>query len=145
MCGNCRRTLVFNYLDSGSHGQCGLHVGAISAGKRERGVHWEFREGKKTWYAIVFREEEDGLHYYLERPILRIKLFDFDHKHYNQSGDALFNHWLEDDTSEDAVYFGLGEDAVLLWKEGEEVNLPAATDAQEELWALAELPPQEVP
>ncbi|WP_443664116.1 zf-HC2 domain-containing protein [Dysosmobacter sp.] len=109
------------------------------------GVHWEFREGKKTWYALVFREEEDGLHYYLERPILRIKLFDFDHKHYNQSGDALFNNWLEDDTSEDAIYFGLGEDAVLLWKEGEEVNLPAATDAQEEMWAIAELPPQEVP
>ena len=93
----------------------------------------------------MFREEEDGLHYYLERPILRIKLFDFDHKHYNQRGDALFNNWLEDDTSEDAIYFGLGEDAVLLWKEGEEVNLPAATDAQEEMWAIAELPPQEVP
>lgn len=109
------------------------------------GVHWEFREGKKTWYALVFREEEDGLHYYLERPILRIKLFDFNHKHYNQSGDVLFNNWLEDDTSEDAIYFGLGEDAVLLWKEGEEVNLPAATDAQEEMWAPAELLPQEVP
>ena len=44
-----------------------------------------------------------------------------------------------------AIYFGLGEDAVLLWKEGEEVDLPAATAAQEEMWAIAELPPQEVP
>lgn len=44
-----------------------------------------------------------------------------------------------------SIYFGLGEDAVLLWKEGEEVDLPAATAAQEEMWAIAELPPQEVP
>ena len=44
-----------------------------------------------------------------------------------------------------AIFFGLGEDAVLLWKEGEEVDLPAATAAQEEMWAIAELPPQEVP
>ena len=33
----------------------------------------------------------------------------------------------------------------MLWKEGEEVDLPAATAAQEEMWAIAELPPQEVP
>ena len=104
------------------------------------GVHWDFREGKETWYALEFREEEDGLHYYLERPILRIRLFRSD---YNQDGDALFDSGLKDDA--EAVYFGLGEDSVLLWKEGEEAELPAATDAQENKWAAAESPPQEVP
>ena len=109
------------------------------------GVHWDFREGRETWYALVFREEADGLHYYLERPILRLELFNFDGKNYNKGGDAMFQDWSEDATETGAIYFGLGEDSVLLWKEGEEVDLPAATAAQEEMWAIAELPPQEVP
>ena len=108
------------------------------------GVHWDFREGRETWYALTFREEADGLHYYLERPILRVELFDFD-SNYNRGGDAMFESWSDDAMETEAIYFGLGEDAVLLWKEGEEVDLPAATAAQEEMWAIAELPPQEVP
>ena len=108
------------------------------------GVHWDFREGRETWYALTFREEADGLHYYLERPILRVELFDFD-SNYNRGGDAMFESWSDDALETEAIYFGLGEDAVLLWKEGEEVDLPAATAAQEEMWAIAELPPQEVP
>lgn len=109
------------------------------------GVHWDFREGRETWYALVFREEADGLHYYLERPILRVGLFNFDKKYYNRYGDAMFRSWSDDAMETKAIYFGLGEDAVLLWKEGEEVDLPAATAAQEAMWATAELPPQEVP
>ena len=104
------------------------------------GVHWDFREGRETWFTLTFREEADGLHYYLERPILRLELFD---EHYNRDGDALFQGWEAMKTQ--AAYFGLGEDSVLLWKEGEEVDLPAATADQEEMWAVAELPPQEVP
>mgnify|MGYP005761921335 CR=1 FL=1 len=108
------------------------------------GVHWDFREGRETWYALMFREEADGLHYYLERPILRVELFNFE-KYYNRYGDAMFRSWSDDAMETEAIYFGLGEDSVLLWKEGEEVDLPAATAAQEEMWAIAELPPQEVP
>ena len=108
------------------------------------GVHWDFREGRETWYALMFREEADGLHYYLERPILRVELFNFG-KYYNRYGDAMFRSWSDDAMETKAIYFGLGEDSVLLWKEGEEVDLPAATAAQEEMWAIAELPPQEVP
>ena len=108
------------------------------------GVHWDFREGRETWYALMFREEADGLHYYLERPILRVELFNFE-KYYNRYGDAMFRSWSDDAMETKAIYFGLGEDSVLLWKEGEEVDLPAATAAQEEMWAIAELPPQEVP
>lgn len=70
--------------------------------------------------------------------------FDFD-SNYNRGGDAMFESWSDDAMETEAIYFGLGEDAVLLWKEGEEVDLPAATAAQEEMWAIAELPPQEVP
>ena len=109
------------------------------------GVHWDFREGRETWYSLTFREEEDGLHYYLERPVLRVELFNFDKKYYNRDGDAMFASWSGDAMGTGAIYFGLGEDAVLLWKEGEEVDLPAATAAQEEMWAIAELPPREVP
>ena len=109
------------------------------------GVHWDFREGRETWYTLTFREEADGLHYYLERPILRVELFNFDNKYYNRDGDAMFRSWSDDAMGTGAIYFGLGEDAVLLWKEGEEVDLPAATAAQEEMWAIAELPPREVP
>ena len=109
------------------------------------GVHWDFREGRETWYALTFREEADGIHYYLERPILRVELFNFDDKYYNRDGDAMFRSWSGDAMETGAIYFGLGEDAVLLWKEGEEVDLPAATAAQEEMWAIAELPPREVP
>ena len=108
------------------------------------GVHWDFREGRETWHALMFREEADGLHYYLERPILRVELFNFE-KYYNRYGDAMFRSWSDDAMETEAIYFGLGEDSVLLWKEGEEVDLPAATAAQEEMWAIAELPPQEVP
>ena len=109
------------------------------------GVHWDFREGRETWYTLTFREEADGLHYYLKRPILRVELFNFDNKYYNRDGDAMFASWSGDAMGTGAIYFGLGEDAVLLWKAGEEVDLPAATAAQEEMWAIAELPPQEVP
>ena len=109
------------------------------------GVHWDFREGRETWYALMFREEADGLHYYLERPMLQVRLFDFDKKYYNRYGDAMFKSWSDDAMEDEAIYFGLGEDAVLLWKEGEEVDLPVATAAQEEMWAIAELPPREVP
>ena len=109
------------------------------------GVHWDFREGRETWYTLTFREEADGLHYYLERPILRVELLNFDSKYYNRDGDAMFASWSGDAIGTGAIYFGLGEDAVLLWKEGEEVDLPAATAAQEEMWAIAELPPREVP
>ena len=109
------------------------------------GVHWDFREGRETWYSLTFREEADGLHYYLKRPILRVELFNFDNKYYNRDGDAMFRSWSDDAMETEAIYFGLGEDAVLLWKEGEEVDLPAATAAQEEMWAIAELPPREVP
>ena len=106
------------------------------------GVHWDFREGRETWYALTFREEADGRHYCLERPILRIELFG---RHYNRDGDALFQGWTEDTVETGATYFGLGEDSVLLWKEGEEVDLPDATAAQEEMWGITELPPREVP
>ena len=109
------------------------------------GVHWDFREGRETWYTLTFREEADGLHYYLKRPILRVELFNFNNKYYNRDGDAMFASWSGDAMGTGAIYFGLGEDAVLLWKAGEEVDLPAATAAQEEMWAIAELPPQEVP
>ena len=109
------------------------------------GVHWDFREGRETWYALTFREEADGIHYYLERPMLRVELFNFDKKYYTRYGDAMFQSWSDDAMETEAIYFGLGEDAVLLWKEGEEVDLPAATAAQEEMWATAELPPREVP
>ena len=133
-----------HYMDVHPHGWRGLYAGCLPAEERRRGVHWDFREGRETWYALTFREEADGVHYYLERPILRVELFDFD-SNYNRGGDAMFESWSDDAMETEAIYFGLGEDAVLLWKEGEEVDLPAATAAQEEMWAIAELPPQEVP
>ena len=57
----------------------------------------------------------------------------------------MFDSWSDEAVESGAVYFGLGEDAVLLWQEGTEVDLPAATDAQEEMWAPAQEAPREVP
>ena len=123
----------------------GWGVGGGGGGERGGvGVAWAFRGGRATWPGLSFREEAAGLLLYLERPILRVELFDFD-SNYNRGGDAMFESWSDDAMETEAIYFGLGEDAVLLWKEGEEVDLPAATAAQEEMWAIAELPPQEVP
>ena len=109
------------------------------------GVEWTYREGRETWDALTWKLEEDGLHYYLERPILRVELFNFDHKTYRSDGAAMFDSWSDEAVESGAVYFGLGEDAVLLWQEGTEVDLPAATDAQEEMWAPAQEAPREVP
>lgn len=103
-------------------------------------VHWQ--TNRAGWYAVTWREDEDGVHWYLERPLLRTTVFNFNNKQYRSSGDILFSGGDALDTS--ALYFGLGEDALLLWQEGETVDLPAATSAEEEQWAPAMEEPQEL-
>ena len=108
----------------------------VRASRLENGmisVHWHTSQA--GWYAVTWREEEDGVHWYLERPLLRTTVFNFDNKQYRSSGDILFSG--EDALDTSALYFGLGEDALLLWQEGEVVDLPAATSAEEEQWAPA--------
>ena len=102
-------------------------------------VRWQTNQA--GWYALTWREEEDGVHWYLERPLLRTTIFNFGNKSYRSSGDILLSQ--EDALGTGGLYFGLGEDALLLWREGEAVDLPAATPAEEELWAPAMEPPQE--
>ena len=102
------------------------------------GIDWAFREGREVWYAVSWKIEEDGYHYYLERPLIRVELFNFDNKNYNRVGSAMFESWSDAAMETGAIYFGLGKDSILLWKEGEEVDLPAATAVQEEAWAPAE-------
>lgn len=103
------------------------------------GVHWDFKEGKETWYALVWKDTENGRHWYLERPILRSSLFS---KHYNRSGDALFAG--EDALDMDALYFGLEEGAILLWHEGAAVGLRQATAKEEAMWAPAMTAPRTI-
>ena len=100
------------------------------------GIRWSMDES--GWYLLDWQEEADGVHWYLKRPLLHIAALDFDHR-YGHGGDALFSQ--EDAMGTQALYFGLGEDALLLWQEGEQVDLPAATQAEASLWA----PLQEVP
>lgn len=116
----------------------------VRASRLENGtisVHWHTSQA--GWYAVTWREEEDGIHWYLKRPLLRTTVFNFDNKSYRSSGDILFSQ--EDALGTGGLYFGLGEDALLLWREGEAVDLPAATLAEEELWAPATETPREVP
>lgn len=115
----------------------------VRASRLENGmisVHWQ--TNRAGWYAVTWREDEDGVHWYLERPLLRTTVFNFNNKQYRSSGDILFSGGDAMDTS--ALYFGLGEDALLLWQEGETVDLPAATSAEEEQWAPAMEEPQEL-
>lgn len=116
----------------------------VRASRLENGmisVHWQ--ASQVGWYAMAWQEEEDGVHWYLKRPLLRTTVFNFGNKQYRSSGDILFSQ--EDALDTNALYFGLGEDALLLWREGEEIDLPAAAPAEEKLWAPAVEPPQEIP
>lgn len=91
-------------------------------------IHWDFAEGSETWYEVAIKHEEDGDHYYLERPILRIGLWS---PHYNEDGGLHLNIRGNDGT----FYFDAGGDSILLWKDGEPAaDLPAAAAAEEEEW-----------
>ena len=108
------------------------------------GVEWTYEEGEKLWTCLTWEVQDDGLHYYLKRPILRMELLNLDNKSYRSEGAALFSDCSDTSQGQKAVYFGLGEDAVLLWQEGETVPLDQATEAQEAAWAPAQQPPREV-
>ena len=75
--------------------------------------------------------------------MLRMEVLNIDHKSYRSEGAALFSDSSDTCQGHKEVYFGLGEDAVLLWREGETVPLDQATEAQEAAWAPAQQPPQE--
>lgn len=96
------------------------------------GVHYTFVQA--TWYGVRFREEPDGVHYYLERPILKTTAFNFSNKTYRNSGDMMLNPQRQLKEGVKAVYFDLGEKSILLWKEEETVDLPAATVEEEAKW-----------
>lgn len=108
------------------------------------GVEWTYEEGEKLWTCLTWEVQDDGLHYYLKRPILRMELLNLDNKSYRSEGAALFSDFSDTSQGQKAVYFGLGEDAVLLWQEGETVPLDQATEAQEAAWAPAQQPPREL-
>ena len=108
--------------------ECSVEVYQLKNG--DIGVHWVLSQA--SWYALTFSEEADGTHWYLERPLLRTTVFNFDNKSYHRSGDALFS--VEDALGADSLYFGLGADSILLWEVGKNVNLPAASEAQEAQW-----------
>lgn len=91
-------------------------------------VRWDFVEGSETWYKVVIKYEEDGAHYYLERPILRVGLWS---RHYNADGGLQ----LGIQGNDGAYYFDVGDDPILLWKDGAPAaGLPAATDEEEAQW-----------
>lgn len=91
-------------------------------------VCWDFAEGSETWYQVSVRYEEDGDHYYLERPILRVGLWS---RHYNADGGL----HLGIRGNDGAFYFDTGDGSILLWKDGAPAaDLPAATAAEEEQW-----------
>ena len=116
----------------------------VRASRLENGMislHWQ--TSLAGWYAVTWREEENGVYWYLERPLLRTTVFNFNNKSYRTSGDILFSQ--EDALGTSALYFGLGEDALLLWSQDETVDLPAASSVEEELWAPAMETPREVP
>lgn len=95
------------------------------------GIHYSFVQA--TWYHVTFREEPDGMHWYLERPILKTTAFNFDNKSYRNSGEMLLKpQELEEGMK--AIYFDLGEKSILLWKDDETVDLPAATVEEEAKW-----------
>ena len=112
-------------------------VRAYRLGDGRMGIHYNVDES--GWYILDWREEADGVHWYLKKPLLHTAILNFDHRNDSRSGDALFSQ--EDAMGTQALYFGLGETTLLLWRKGEQVDLPAATQAEASLWA----PLQEVP
>lgn len=100
------------------------------------GVHYTFVQA--TWYGVRYKEEPDGMHYYLERPILKTTAFNFDNKSYRDSGDMMLNPQRQMEEGVKALYFDLGEKSILLWKEGETVDLPAATAEEEARWSFSQ-------
>lgn len=95
------------------------------------GVYWEFAEGKETWYALEWKDEADGRHWYLTRPILRNFLWTH---HYRKDGGMRISEMSPIGAREagvKAMYFGLGEESILLWSKEDVVDLPAASAADE--------------
>lgn len=105
--------------------ECSVQVYQMENG--DVGVHWSFVNA--TWSELTFEEREDGKHWRVERPILRVTAFNFDNKQYNRSKDALFRH--EDGT----VYLDLGEESILLMQDGQPApDIPLATSEQAARW-----------
>lgn len=91
------------------------------------GVHWTLLNA--TWTCLTWEDREDGRHWYMERPILWTTVFNFDHKSYNRTRDALF------DSADGAVYLDLGEESILLMEDGQPApGIPAAAPEQAALW-----------
>ena len=89
------------------------------------GVHTELREGKETRYALTWRDEADGRHFYMERPIIRNNPYEID---FSGGQDS---RYLPDGST---MYFGLGEDSVLLHSGDGAANHPAATEEEAQRW-----------
>lgn len=89
------------------------------------GVHVDFREGKETRYALTWRDEADGKHFYMARPIIRNNPYEVD---FSSGTDSRYP------PDVDTAYFGLEEDAVLLFQDGEPAAHPAASEAEEQSW-----------
>lgn len=105
--------------------ECSVQVYQLENG--DVGVHWSFVNA--TWSGLTFEEREDGKHWRVERPILRVTAFNFDNKTYNLTKDALFR--LEDET----VYLDLGEESILLMQDGQPASdIPLATPEQAARW-----------
>lgn len=119
-------------MDSGDYAYlntCVLESGEICV---EAGLNRACRN------TIYFEREEDGDHLCIHRPRLPLNIF-------LDRGDLMFPEdlsvvrWKLDpryysSDRPDHVYFGEGEDSILLWSEEEGYAVPAATETEEDFW-----------
>lgn len=121
-------------MDSGDYAYlntCVLESGEICV---EAGLNRACRN------TIYFEKKEDGHHLCIHRPLLPLNIF-FSRSDLMFPEDLVVVRWKFDpryyssDRPEN-VYFGLGEDAILLWSEEGGCAVPAATEAEEAFWNI---------
>lgn len=77
-------------------------------------LHWDFLPGRAAYIGLEFRDEPDGRHYYLSRPLLKSSVFKDQSVRQSHNVKLLLS---EEETS--TCYFDNGEQSIVLWKNGE--------------------------
>lgn len=83
-------------------------------------IHWEYKTDREAFMIFTFRDEPDGRHYFVERPLLKKSFFKTQEVAQAHTVAVAF------EKDEPACYFDVGDESVLLWQNGVPTDLPTA-------------------
>lgn len=83
-------------------------------------IHWEYKTNRESFMIFTFRDDADGRHYFVERPLLKKSFFK------NQEVAQEHTIAITFEKNESPCYFDAGDKSVLLWKNGVPANFPTA-------------------